>query len=520
MGRARVVVIGGGFAGATAALWLARAGAQVTLLERAPHLGGRFATVARTAFTHLGQTWRFPVEHGLHAVWRQYRNARRVLAALGAADGLQPAGAQALVAARGARLDRYEIGARIRAAAGPSLLAFAQLPLQGRWLSSTLGAGPRTAARTLQQLLLTLAYDQAQDATRYDDVPASALLAHWAHPTSAMMHALAHSSGFGTLAQLSLASFLTTLELYAVRDKRDCGFSYLPDEPEACVFAQVDAQLVARGGAVRRATQAEGLWLDGGRVRGVDAVDEEGRRHRLNADGVVVAVEPSAWRRLAERPGFAALPADEVAPDSCPSVVVRLWLDRDPAADEEDSGLLSGLGADAYFWVHRHQPAFRAFAERTSGAALELHLYAERAEQALGVSDEALLRDMEVLARRLWARGSFAVLHGVVTRNPATHARFGPGVFSRLPAVHTALPAVVRCGDWLACPSPAMNLERAAYTATAAAGALARTLGLPGEVPAPLAPYPRSRTMAPAHRAARGLRRLGVLGEALLRPPA
>ena len=39
--RPRVAVVGGGFAGLAAAVRLARGGAEVTLLERRPFLGGR-----------------------------------------------------------------------------------------------------------------------------------------------------------------------------------------------------------------------------------------------------------------------------------------------------------------------------------------------------------------------------------------------------------------------------------------------------------------------------------------------
>ncbi len=42
--QADIVVIGGGMAGLTAACYLARAGAGVTLFEKAPYLGGRAAT--------------------------------------------------------------------------------------------------------------------------------------------------------------------------------------------------------------------------------------------------------------------------------------------------------------------------------------------------------------------------------------------------------------------------------------------------------------------------------------------
>src|ERR671913_2487776 len=42
--QTRVVVVGGGMAGLTAACYLARAGVDVTVIEKAPELGGRAAT--------------------------------------------------------------------------------------------------------------------------------------------------------------------------------------------------------------------------------------------------------------------------------------------------------------------------------------------------------------------------------------------------------------------------------------------------------------------------------------------
>ena len=42
--QTRVVVVGGGMAGLTAACYLARAGVDVTVIERASYLGGRAAT--------------------------------------------------------------------------------------------------------------------------------------------------------------------------------------------------------------------------------------------------------------------------------------------------------------------------------------------------------------------------------------------------------------------------------------------------------------------------------------------
>lgn len=51
MSRTRVIVIGGGLAGMSAALTLADAGAAVTLVERRPHLGGLTTSIERDGFS-------------------------------------------------------------------------------------------------------------------------------------------------------------------------------------------------------------------------------------------------------------------------------------------------------------------------------------------------------------------------------------------------------------------------------------------------------------------------------------
>jgi len=61
---ARVVVIGGGLAGITAAIALASGGAQVTLLEARPRLGG-----ATSSFTRDGLV----IDTGQHITWAAVR---------------------------------------------------------------------------------------------------------------------------------------------------------------------------------------------------------------------------------------------------------------------------------------------------------------------------------------------------------------------------------------------------------------------------------------------------------------
>ena len=74
----KVVVIGGGLAGISASLELARRGFEVTLLESSAALGGKLTGWDLDA---LGE--RFPVEHGFHGFFDQYYNLNEMFAAAG-----------------------------------------------------------------------------------------------------------------------------------------------------------------------------------------------------------------------------------------------------------------------------------------------------------------------------------------------------------------------------------------------------------------------------------------------------
>src|ERR1700760_640722 len=71
----RVVVIGGGIAGVSAAVVLAEHGVPVTLCEAGGRLGGRLGTDPHTLPDGTVQL----VDHGFHGFFRQYYNWRRML---------------------------------------------------------------------------------------------------------------------------------------------------------------------------------------------------------------------------------------------------------------------------------------------------------------------------------------------------------------------------------------------------------------------------------------------------------
>jgi oxygen-dependent protoporphyrinogen oxidase len=80
----RVIVVGAGAAGISAAFWLRKAGAEVTVLEAGDHLGGRAITVAKDGF-------RFDVSAG--ALPSTYAATLRLIDALGIRDEIELRGA-------------------------------------------------------------------------------------------------------------------------------------------------------------------------------------------------------------------------------------------------------------------------------------------------------------------------------------------------------------------------------------------------------------------------------------------
>lgn len=79
----RVVVCGGGLAGISAATELQARGFAVTLVERAPHLGGKLGGWPVEA---LGRT--FPMEHGFHGFFHHYYNLKDLVGRAGAGHDL------------------------------------------------------------------------------------------------------------------------------------------------------------------------------------------------------------------------------------------------------------------------------------------------------------------------------------------------------------------------------------------------------------------------------------------------
>ena len=81
MGK-RVVIVGGGFAGLAAAVELSEGGADVVVLERRRHLGGR-------AYSFVDSLTGDIVDNGQHLFMSCYRNTISFLSKIGTLDKLE-----------------------------------------------------------------------------------------------------------------------------------------------------------------------------------------------------------------------------------------------------------------------------------------------------------------------------------------------------------------------------------------------------------------------------------------------
>ncbi|MDP2312423.1 MAG: FAD-dependent oxidoreductase [Pseudomonadota bacterium] len=517
--RKHAVVVGGGIAGLSAAVALGRAGVEVTVVEAGAVAGGRLSTPGRFEFTWAGEPFSFPIEHGVHGIWRRYRNLRRLIEWCGLDHHLRDPGPQEMITLMPGtdRIHPVEVARLVQWSRIPA--PFAQMK---PWLDPTLFRavvqhGPR-GLLSLASGWHFLAYDTASDAdmAAYDAVSVSDLTAAWPPAFRAQFEALSHSGYFDETGAISLATFCLGFAFYVTDDRRDAYFDVFDTDAHEALVGPVCAAIRTLGGHLRLGTRVEALRWTGqdatSRASGVTVVTPEGRREEIAADAVVLALDPPALRQLsqgtpAEAPGLGG-----ASTRGLPSMAVRLWFTRAPPDDRAASGMLANLDADNFFWLHRWQAPFQAWHARTGGGVLECHLYGHHATRAQIETDEEAIDRVRAMAERVWPglAGSFAIGH--LQRNAATHVSFHPGAMRALPPVRSSVANVARAGDGIACEHAVLYLERACLTGTLAAREVLPALGIPiARVPEPLAPEPAERTVVYARRAARVLRRAGLL---------
>lgn len=445
MSRPRVVVIGGGIAGLTAALACADGGARVTVLEARGRLGGATWSARREGL------W---VDNGQHVFLRACTAYRGFLARIGAAGlvDLQRRLSVPVIAPGGrtAWLRRGRLPAPLQL--GPSLFGYSHL---GRFDRVRVAAGGLRLARL--------------DPSR-EDLDGQTF-AEWLSGNGQSPSAVERFwdlIGLPTLnvhaAEASLALAATTFQTGFFTDAAaaDIGYARVPldrvhAEPAGRALADARVEVLAR----HRVSRVD---LDGNAATGV-TVDGD----RLAAEAVVLAVphdEAAALLPAAagvDRAGLRRL-------GSSPIVNLHVVYDR-PV-----TGLpfAAGVGTPVQFVFDRTVASGIDPLEGRQCLAISL----SGADDYVSMSTEDLRSVFAAELARLFPRARRARMERFfVTREPAATFRAVPGTAKLRPGTRTDVERLYLSGAWTDTGWPA-TMEGAARSGQAAAAAALTAIGL------------------------------------------
>ena len=434
-----VVVIGGGFAGLSAAAYLAERGVQVLVLDARGRLGGR-ATAFKDRET--GEL----VDNGQHVLFGCYTETLSFLRRIGAEGNvrLQQALEIPFIDVVGTRsvLRCPNIPAPLHLLAG--VMGWSGLPLRDR--VSSLRLAPALLRRQ----------PPSDRVTTFESV-ATWLRRHGQSERiiTALWEPLAVAALNQPIADAAAAPFQTVLSRMFAAD-RSASALVLPTRPLHEMYAEPARLFItARGGEVRTGALAR-VVVEQGSVVAVDV-----RGERIPASAVISTVPWHAFEALfPDRPRELESTIDDASRmRSMPIVTVNLWYDRVVMDDE-----FVGLTGRTIHWIFDKR---RVFGE----AASHLSLVASAAEALSGATREDLVAvaASEVADALPRAKGARLVRATVVREKHATFS-LGAGEPPR-PATRTAVRGLFLAGDWIETGLPS-TIESAAVSGHAAARAM------------------------------------------------
>jgi hydroxysqualene dehydroxylase len=462
----RVVVIGGGLAGITAAIALAESGAQVTLLEARPRLGGATCSFARDGLV---------VDTGQHIFLGCCSAYRGLLAKLG-------------MTAHAPLQDRFDVTvlapgatARLRRTALPGPLHM--LPALGRYRFLSPAERVRVSRPALAMRRLDPA-DPALDAQRFGDWLAARGQSERARRVLWDLFTVSALNIAGDDASLALAATVVKTGLLGKNNAADIG---VPARPLGELHGDAAATLLARLGArVALSTKVAGIEVTGDPAarfrirlahpvdpaRPVDPADPDGGGPgtEIAADAVVLAVPHEKAAPLVP-PG--ALPAGTVAAwaglGASPIVNVHVIYDRPvmnlPFAAGVDSPVQWVFDRTSISGLDRSSPGQQYLAISLSAADDYADVPAARLREQF----------VPALAELFPAARDANVTEFFVTRERRATFRQAPGCEALRPPAGTRRPGLVLAGAWTQTGWPD-TMEGAVRSGLAAAIELRRTV--------------------------------------------
>jgi isorenieratene synthase len=458
-GRPRVVVIGGGIAGACAAVVLAERGLPVVICEAADRLGGRLGADPRTLPDGTVQ-W---VDHGFHGFFRQYYNWRRILGRISAGPEplLHPLGSYPVISQRWPA-EEFD---RLPPAPPLSILA---LTLRSPSLRL------RELARVDHAVGLSLlGFDPGQTYAHLDQISAEQLLAAVRLPERArvmLFNVFAHSF-FNDAASMSAAELVAMFHFYFLANPEGLGMDAPHADYQSAIWTPLGRYLRQRGVQLQTGTPVTAIDRDPAGLWRVAA----GTGATLTAEEVVLATDAgTAAGILAASPGAISgdqrLAAVAARPRTGPPyAVARYWLDGDVRPERAQFTSIADPGVlDSVTLYHRFEAGARSWHERTGGSVLELHAYACPSGVAPAKLGDAMLAELG----QLWPEVRRLQRVDQHCHVGTDAAGFPVGGHASTPGVRTAVPGLTLAGDWVATPFPSALMERAAATGIGAANVI------------------------------------------------
>jgi squalene-associated FAD-dependent desaturase len=431
MTRARIAVLGGGLAGITAALECADAGAEVTVFEARPRLGGATFSIRR------GGHW---LDNGQHVALRCCTAYRRLLVTLGTDRflELQPRLSILVLDGAGERATFARTGLPAPLHLARALLGYRHLSLRDR----------AAAARAVTALRRLDPSDPRLDETTFG----SWLRAHG--QSREAIDRLWDLIALPTLnlhaddASLALAAFVFRTGVLDESDACDIG---VPTVPLQRLHGDAaTAALRARGVRIRLRTRVERVAADG------DGFELQLRDGPVQVDRVVSAVPHHVAAEVLPPGIISAEEAERLG--TSPIVNVHLHYDRRVL----DARFAAAVGSPVQWLFDR-----TASAEVEHGQLLSLSL--SGADEELGLTRARLVeRSTKAIARMLPAARTAHLLDSAVTREPAATFRGAPGSARLRPPARTDVPGLALAGAWTDTGWPA-TMEGAVRSGSAAA---------------------------------------------------
>jgi hydroxysqualene dehydroxylase len=433
-GRGRVAIVGGGLAGITAALDCARGGAQVTLLESRPRLGGAAYSVQRNGLN---------VDNGQHVFLRCCTSYRELLGRLDALSGVTLQERLAIPVFSPGKEPVW-----LRRDGLPAPLHLAQSLIRYRFLSVRERIAAARAMTALGRLDVD---DPAVDARsfgtwlREHGQSPAAIERLWGLIVRPTLNLVADDASLAQAAQVFQTGLLSSATA------GDIGWARVPLSDIHDVAAR---RALSRAGVeVHLRMRAEAIVAapDGG-----FSIEASGRP-TVHADAVIVAVPNDKVGRLV--PPSAEVSAGVANLGSSPIVNLHVVYDRGVL----ELPFVAGVDTPVQYIFDR-----TASAGASDGRQyLAVSLSAAEAESRMSVQ-ELRERYVPALAALLPAARAAGVEQFFVTREHAATFRATPGARARRPGPLTRQPGLVLAGAWTDTGWPA-TMEGAVRSGAAAA---------------------------------------------------